>query len=179
MVFEHERDDPDYVIYQRSDRRRLDRCHVCGRAANQDSCRGSRLDFTGAGRRSRSLPPLRVGDPRFAITVVRVTVPRLVSGAGALGFTRLVVVLFAETDSISRQWSPNSPAACPPCGRYQTAGSVPTRSIGSRSGRPVDPPDNRPPAALRSTTRRRLSTPRAPPDDSRLPADPIQPGSRD
>ncbi|EFD43881.1 LOW QUALITY PROTEIN: long-chain fatty-acid-CoA ligase fadD15, partial [Mycobacterium tuberculosis variant africanum K85] len=78
------------------DRRRLDRCHVCG-GSQPDSCRGSRFDFTGgAGRRSGShllCHPLRVGDPRFRDSGCgcghRTDLRDLVSGAGALGFTRL------------------------------------------------------------------------------------------
>ncbi len=136
MVFEHEHDDPDYVIYQRL----IDGVwtdHVC-EAANQ-ICAAARFDFTGvqAGDRVSSLcHPLRVGDPRFRD-----------SGCGCGHRTyetsksaEQVRWVFAKhpkrwccSATATRQWSPNSPAACPPCGVLQTAGSGPN-ALGSAHG---------------------------------------------
>ncbi len=163
---------------------------MCG-GSQPDSCRGSRFDFTGgAGRRSGShllCHPLRVGDPRFRDSGCgcghRTDLRDLVSGAGALGFTRLRSGGVVRRNRLTRDNGRRTLRQ-----RARPAGGTADRRFGSqrarsahgggRLGRPGRA--NRPP---------RRTTVDGPGDaylhlghhrtTQGLPVDPIQPGSRD
>ncbi|AVK90363.1 hypothetical protein DKM05_10325 [Mycobacterium tuberculosis variant bovis] len=144
MVFEHERDDPDYVIYQRL----IDGVWTdvtCAEAANQIRAAALGLISLGvqAGDRVVIFSATRYewAILDFAIRLwvrspYRSTRPRQRSRCA--GFYKTPKRwCCSPKPTHTRQWSPNSPAACPPCGRYcRSPVRVPTRSIGSRRRAP-------------------------------------------
>lgn len=144
MVFEHERDDPDYVIYQRL----IDGVWTdvtCAEAANQ--IRAAALGLISLG--------VQAGDRVVIFSATRYEWAILDFAILAVGAVTVPIYETSSAEQVrwvlqdskrwccspkpthTRQWSPNSPAACPPCGRYcRSPVRVPTRSIGSRRRAP-------------------------------------------